>query len=147
MCHRQEKFYVPVVMQLAQKLFTVLAAWRLNQCRTTSLVAPLAASRVVAVPYQVASLAFKVLSSSAPAFLSHLINTAVTVWPPASDACSAVLLVTALHAWEPSHIRSRHTVLVLKRHFITHWFRQSKPEASSPIALLPFIALHILYYH
>ena len=90
--------------------------------------------------YKMAALTFKTMSSSTPAYLNDLIQTAVPVRPlRSSDAPLLIvpktrtefarrsLSVAAPHTWNslPSDVRSCRTVDTFKRHLKTHLFRQS----------------------
>ena len=83
------------------------------------------------VTYKMASLTFKIMSSSTPAHVSDLIQTAVPVRPlQSSDApllARRAFSVAAARTWNslPSDIRSCRTVDTFTRHLKTHLFRQS----------------------
>ena len=92
------------------------------------------------VTYKMATLTFKVLSSSTPTYLNDLIQSAVPVQPlRSSDApllsaartgtefVRRAFSVAAPHTWNslPSDIRSCHTLHTFKKHLKTHLFRQS----------------------
>ena len=92
------------------------------------------------VTYKMATLTFKVLSSSTPAYLNDLIQSTVPVRPLRSsdapllsaartrtDFTRRAFSVAAPHTWNslPSDIRSCHTLHTFKKHLKTHLFRQS----------------------
>ena len=92
------------------------------------------------VTYKMAALTFKTMSSSTPAYLNDLIQTAVPfrllrssdaplliVPKTRTEFCRRSFLVAAPYTWNslPSNVRSCHTVDTFKRHLKTHLFRQS----------------------
>ena len=92
------------------------------------------------VTYKMAALTFKMMSSSMPAYLNDLIQTAVPVrLLRSSDAPLLIVtktrtefarrsfLVAAPHTWNslPSDVRCCRTVDTFKRQLKTHLFRQS----------------------
>jgi len=92
------------------------------------------------VTYKMATLTFKVLSSSTPTYLHDLIQSAVPVRPLRSSNAPLLSVartrtefarrafsVAAPHTWNslPSDIRSCHTLHTFKKHLKTHLFRQS----------------------
>ena len=87
------------------------------------------------VTYKMAALTFKTMSSSMPAYLNDLIQTAVPVRPLRSSDAPLLIVpktqrsfsVAAPHTWNslPSDVRSCRTVDTFKRHPKNHLFRQS----------------------
>jgi len=92
------------------------------------------------VTYKMAALTFNTMSSSTPAYLNDLIQTAVPVRPLRSSDAPLLIVpktrtefarrsfsVVAPHTWNslPSDNRSCRTVDTFKRHLKTHLFRQS----------------------
>ena len=85
------------------------------------------------VTYKMAALSFRTMSSSTPAYLNYLIQTAVPVRPllivpkTRTEFARRSFSVAAPHTWNslPSDVRSCRTVDTFKRHLKTHLFRQS----------------------